>query len=96
MISVTVTGSGVAQLGQQSYNLTCTTTGTTSSASGYQWLKNGFTVEGESTQAHSFSRLQLSDAGLYTCEVTVSSVVRTGNFSISIQSKLSLLNEGHV
>ena len=96
MITVTVTGRGVPQLGQQSYSLTCTFTGTTSSASGYRWLKNGFTVEGESTQTLSFSPLQLSDAGLYACEVTVNSVVRTGNYSISIQSKLSLLDVGHV
>ena len=95
MITVTVAGSGEPQLGQQSYSLTCTFTGTTSSASRYRWLKNGIPVESEIAQTLSFSPLQLSDAGLYTCEVTINSVVRTGNYSISIQSKLRLL-DGHI
>ena len=65
-------------LGQSGYSLTCDVTGdeNLSSTRTYQWTRdngNTQTQVGTNSNSLSFSSLSLSDAGRYTCSVTVSS-----------------------
>lgn len=63
----------------------------------YQWIKNNITVIqfGTESSTLSFSPLRLSDAGQYTCRVTISSlylssdIIVMGTDDIRFQSKLS-------
>ena len=71
-------------LGQTGYTLTCAVTGAEnlSPTITYQWTKdNGATQTqvGTNSNTLSFSPLSLSDAGRYTCTVTVSSPYLSGD-----------------
>ena len=73
-IQIMITGSDKAEpIAGQSYNLTCSVLGAENldSSINYQWIKNDIIRQNSSTL--SFSPLRLSDAGVYTCRVTVSS-----------------------
>ena len=78
-MSVQITSSGPPSLGQSGYSLTCDVTGAENlnSSITYQWTKdNGTQTQiqvGGDPRVLSFSPLRLSDAGQYTCQVTVSS-----------------------
>ena len=88
-ISVQITTSGALILGQSGHSLTCNATGieNLNPSITYQWTKNNGTrtqMVGTNSKTLSFSRLLPSDAGLYSCNVTVlsayvSSVVYTSD-----------------
>ena len=68
----------------QSYSLTCSVNGTGGAMiSKYQWNKNGIELN-ETGHILSFQNLSLSDAGLYTCTITVRSQLVTYNSSIEV------------
>lgn len=59
----------------------------------YQWMKNNgtaLTQVGDSSDTLSFSSLRLSDAGQYTCQVTVGSQMYGYSEYIHIQSENEL------
>ena len=71
-------------LGPSGYSLTCDVTGdeNLSSTRTYQWTMDNGTTQtqvGTNSNSLSFSSLSLSDAGQYTCSVTVSSLYLDGN-----------------
>ena len=93
-IQIMITGSDkVKPIAGQSYNLTCSVQGAKNldSSITYQWIKNDIIRQNSSTL--SFSPLRLSDAGVYTCRVTVSSdyldndLTANSSISLNISSK---------
>ena len=78
----------------QSYTLTCTFIGSLTNAVNvgitYQWKKDGAVMPSKTESTLTFSSIKLSDAGRYTCEVTVDSIVYCGAKDISLQSNLIL------
>ena len=81
---------GATPTAGQSYALTCSVNEAT--VSSYQWRKDGAVLQGQTTEVLSFSPLRLSDAGRYTCKVTVTAASETftaiQNRSVIIQSEL--------
>ena len=90
-------------LGQTGYTLTCTVTGAEnlSPTITYQWTRDNGTTQtqvGTNSNTLSFSPLSLSDAGRYTCDVTVGSSylnsdimaasIPGNSLSVTFQSKL--------
>ena len=71
----------------QNYTLTCRVHGTDSTVTAYQWMKNGTLLSNEMQATLSFSSIRLSDAGQYTCEVTVKSMKYSTVEEITIASK---------
>ena len=69
-VTVQIRDNGVTPALGQSYSLTCEVSGASDPVSSYQWRK-GDTMLSEAGQTLSFSSLSLSDAGQYTCLVTV-------------------------
>jgi hypothetical protein len=69
----------------QSYSLTCGVTGTSDPVSSYQWRKDG-TVLSETGQTLSLSPLSLSDAGQYTCQVSVDGMMLSRTQDIRLTS----------
>ena len=84
IVTVVASGDGTPTAGQ-SYTLTCSVSG--ASVTTYQWRKDGSVIQGETTEMLSFSPLRLSDAGQYTCGVTVNSMTHTDDMGINIRSK---------
>ena len=74
----------------RSYSLTCSVTGGT--VNSRQWRKDGAVLSGETMEMLSFSPLRLSDAGRYSCEISVTASSETftavQNRSVIIQSEL--------
>ena len=75
-------------LGQSGYSLTCDVTGdeNLNPTITYQWTMdngNSQTQVGTNSNSLSFSPLSLSNAGRYTCSVTVSSLYLDGNVVVS-------------
>lgn len=72
----------------QSYTLTCRIYGTDSPVTAYRWMKDGTLLSNEAQESISFSSIMLSDAGQYTCEVTVESIKYSTVEEITITSKV--------
>ena len=70
---------------RQSYSLTCVVAGASGPVSAYQWRKDG-TVLSETGQTLSFSSLSLSDAGQYTCQVSVDGMMHSRTEDIRLTS----------
>ena len=67
---------GKLSVGQTGFSLTCQVSGTgnlNSPTLTYQWWQNGRVVSGQEGDTLSLPLLTLSDAGEYTCSVSVSS-----------------------
>ena len=76
----------------QSCTLVCTMSGVGGSnpTISYQWTKNNGTIQtqvGNNSDTLSFSSLRLSDAGQYTCQITVGSETYGYSEYIHIQSE---------
>ena len=82
-----ISDGGATPTAGQNYTLTCSVSG--ASVTTYQWRKDGSVIQGETTEKLSFSPLRLSDAGQYTCEVTVNSMTLTDDENVIIMSKIS-------
>ena len=67
-LSVQITGSEATLAPGQNYSLTC---GANGPVSAYQWRRDGVEISTDSESTLSLSPLTLSDAGQYTCQVTV-------------------------
>ena len=86
-------------LGQNGYSLTCVVNGAENLNAVYQWTKNNGTQTqiqvGADPAVLSFSSLKLSNAGQYTCNVTVSSlhlnndITMKGSEDVTIQSEFN-------
>ena len=83
---VQITDSGRPLTPGQSYSITCELTGVNGSItpSTYQWKTDGTLVSTEQTL--SFSPLRLTDAGRYTCQVSLFGMVFSGAKDIRIPS----------
>ena len=73
----------------QSYSLTCSVSGAT--VSSYQWRKDGAMLQGQMARVFSLPSLRLSNAGRYSCAITVTAASETftaiQNQSVIIQSE---------
>ena len=98
-ISVQITDSGVPVLGQNGYSLTCNVSGTENLNPNitYQWTKNyGSRVQVDSaTRILSFSPLKLSDAGQYTCQVTISSLYLRNDITVMNSQDIGIRRNLH-
>ena len=77
------------------YSLTCAVTGAerlTDAMVTYTWSKNGTLLSGQTMATLSFSPLTFSDAGSYTCQVTVTSSLLSGPISNISASPVSINN----
>ena len=105
-ISVQITTSGDPVVGQSGYSLRCNVEGTAEifiSSITYQWTKNNGThdqiIPGNraNPEVLSFSPLKASNAGRYTCQVTISSFFLNNDITIvdsrnvTIERELKLL-----
>lgn len=88
-IFATITGSTTTPTVGQSYTLTCTLSGVENMLqdSIYQWKKNGVIID-HIEQILSFSSLTLSDAGKYSCTVTVNTIEYSATKNVSLQGRL--------
>ena len=82
--SVQITGSVATPALGQSYSLTCEVTRTNDTVSAYRWRKDDSEVSTGPTL--SFSSLSLSDAGQYTCQVSVDGVMLSRTEDIRLTS----------
>ena len=72
-VSIKITGSVGTPTAGESYSLTCDLSGADLpiTVTAYRWRKDGIVLAGETADVLSFSPFRLSDAGQYTCEITV-------------------------
>lgn len=84
IISVQISNNGTVAKISQKYTLTCGVTG--ASVTTYQWKKDN-AVQNITEAVFSFRSLRVSDAGQYTCLITVDGVVHTDTMNINITSK---------
>ena len=85
-----LTESGGTLTAGQNYTLTCTASGGGSMAYTYMWLKDGSVVSGQTSSTYSFSPLNKTDSGLYSCQVIVGSMNVTSSVNITVVGKLKL------
>ena len=95
-ILIIISDSGSPVLGQTGYTLTCAVIGdeNLSPTITYQWTRDNGTTQtqvGTNSNTLSFSPLSLSDAGRYTCDVTISSPYLTGDLVSSASEALSVI-----
>ena len=82
-----------APMAGSSYSLNCTVTGAerlNGSTITYQWFKDGEMVSGQAMKSYSFARLSFSDAGGYTCRVTLMSDLLSGSFTTTSLNPISV------
>ena len=88
LVSVQISGSvPTSPTVGQNYTLTCRVYGTDRPIAAYQWMKNGIRLTNQIQETLTFTSIMLSDAGQYTCEVTVESVQYSTVEDINIASK---------
>ena len=83
-ISVHINGSVATPTVGQNYSLTCIVSG--ARVTSYQWWKDG-TVLSVTAPILSLSPIGLSDAGQYSCNVTVDGVVYSDDENVVISSR---------
>ena len=67
----------------ENYTLSCEVMGVSVDVTSYKWTKNGTNLT--MSQSLFLMDLQLSDAGLYTCEVIVDSLPYVNSTTINIK-----------
>ena len=93
-VTANITERGVIPNGGHSYTLTCSVNGTDNlnATIDYEWQDQSSTSIGYSNNL-TFNSLSLSDAGQYTCKVTITSsylveqILTTGTHNVVFQSK---------
>ena len=84
IITIRVDGDRVPPIVGSVYSLTCAITGAerlTNSNVTYQWFRSGEVVPGQTMETLPFSSLSISDAGDYSCAITLSSYLLSGPIS---------------
>ena len=89
-INVQISGSRETPTSGENYALTCNVSGV-NDVTMYLWRKNDDILNDQASQILSFSPLRLSDAGMYTCSITVANVPYSTSQNITIQSKSMLI-----
>ena len=95
-ISAQITTSGSQLLGRNVYTLICNESlpENFNPSITYQWTKdNGTRIHVGTTKSLSFSPLKLSDAGRYTCLVTVSASYLSNNITATVSRDIRLQSE---
>ena len=92
-VSIQISASPATPTTGQSYTLICNVSG--ASVTTYQWRKNGMVLP-EMGPTLSFSSFRLSNAGRYTCNITVDSVIFRDDENVTIQSKHIMCAGCHV
>ena len=88
LVSVQINGSVPTNLTVgESYTLTCHVHGTDNAVTAYRWMKDDTLLSNEMQATLFFSSIRLSDAGKYTCEVTIESKKYSTDEEITIASK---------
>ena len=91
MITVSLTGSGGARIVGENYTLTCNVTGGVITESTYRWFRNGLLLDETSNSTLSFLPLLESESGVYTCEGTRSSIIRTSaNYTLAVSGEFQM------
>ena len=88
-VNVSVTSSASTPLVGSEYSLTCSAVTEAEKLTDpvtYQWFKNGEVVSNQTMATLSFPSLTFSDAGRYTCQVTVDGIT----FNSSAAKNLTL------
>lgn len=71
----------------QAYTLTCSVL--EGNITTYQWRKDNSILTTERGPSLSFAALELTDVGIYTCEVTVDDILYRSDKTVTISSKPS-------
>ena len=87
IVSIEIDNSGATPTVGEIYAITCSVTGANPTI--YQWNRDGILLS-EKGSTISFSPFRLSDAGLYTCEVTLHFCTLTRSHQISLTSKANI------
>ena len=88
-----LTGSGGTLTEGQNHMLTCEASGGGSMAYTYMWLKDGSVVSGQTSSTYSFSPLNLTDSGGYSCQVRVgSTTMNSREITITVIRELNMNN----
>lgn len=72
------------------YSLTCTLFGAMTTT--YQWMMNDDVLQENTTKTLSFSPFKLSDAGHYSCNVTVDDTVYKDDLNVMLESMFKSYN----
>ena len=82
---VKITDGGETPMAGSDYTLMCNV----SSGSGLSlvWMMNGSVLQGQTTETLLFSPLRLSDAGRYTCQVSVGNVIYSDQADLILSCK---------
>ena len=72
------------------YSLTCTLFGAMTTT--YQWMMNDAVLQENTTMMLSFSTFKLSDAGHYSCNVTVDDTVYKDDLNVTLKSMFKCFN----
>ena len=84
LVSVSITDDDATPTLGQSYVLTCSVF--EANVTTYQWIKDDIIVIlNETRRTLSFQPVELSDAGLYTCVITVNSTPYNSSIGITLQ-----------
>ena len=70
----------------QSYTLTCSISGATTADTNYHWEKNGNQLSHNGPTLSFSPLIRLSDAGRYTCDISISSFSYKNHTEIILQS----------
>ena len=76
---------GIPTLGQ-SYSLTCSVAGDMDDVTTFQWSKDDRKLN-ETGPTLSFQHLRISDSGVYTCAITVDSMLYNSTMKVNVQGK---------
>ena len=84
-ISVKINGSIASPTAGERYSLACNVFG--ASASKYEWRMNDSVIQDETSMMLSWPMFHLSNAGVYSCTITVDMMTYTDNKTVTLKSK---------
>ena len=79
-----LTGSGGTFTEGQNHMLICTASGGGSMVYAYMWLKDNSVLSGQTSSTYSFSPLNVTDSGQYSCQVRVGSTTMNTSREVTI------------
>ena len=83
LVSVSITDDEATPTLGQCYVLTCSVF--EANVTTYQWIKDEIIILNETSPTLSFQPLELSDAGLYTCDIDVNSTSDNSTVGITLR-----------